>query len=300
MFAGPASPSRHGRGLDCRPSLPRSVAMSMPMSPPPAELHHARAASRSRRWLPVVLAALCLPWLAIPAPLAMHAVQGLTLLGPDLVWCWLTWLGDTHVALTLLVAAALLGGHMRALPLTLHSLLPATLATHALKALAARPRPAAVLPPEALHVVGEVLRHGSFPSGHTVTAFTLAGCWVLAAAPQRRARAALVALPLAAGVGVSRIAVGAHWPLDVAFGALLGWLCALLASAAARRWPLPSVAQRRPWAALAALALGLTLGARALPAEVQPLAFVLGGLAVGSGVVALLQELPRRRLASPT
>lgn len=61
----------------------------------------------------------------------------------------------------------------------------------------------------------------SFPSGHTTTAFTMAiiiGHFSAALLP--------AALPLALMVGFSRIALGAHFPSDVAAGILLGCLCA--------------------------------------------------------------------------
>ena len=45
-----------------------------------------------------------------------------------------------------------------------------------------------------------------------------------------------MALLIAAGVGISRIAVGVHWPLDVTAGAGLGWLCAVGGSRLAVRW----------------------------------------------------------------
>ena len=66
----------------------------------------------------------------------------------------------------------------------------------------------------------------SFPSGHTITAFACAAAvgWF---APRLR-----FALFLAATlVGVSRVAVGAHYASDVVAGAVIGWLSA----AAARR-----------------------------------------------------------------
>lgn len=62
----------------------------------------------------------------------------------------------------------------------------------------------------------------SFPSGHTITAFACAAAvgWF---APRLR----LALFALAALVGVSRVAVGAHYASDVAAGAAIGWLSAV-------------------------------------------------------------------------
>ena len=64
----------------------------------------------------------------------------------------------------------------------------------------------------------------SFPSGHTAAAFGIAvalageGSWLGA-----------LTLSLASGIAVSRVYLGAHYPLDVAAGALIGTLCGLAA-----------------------------------------------------------------------
>jgi undecaprenyl-diphosphatase len=72
---------------------------------------------------------------------------------------------------------------------------------------------------------------GSFPSGHSATAFACAT--VIAWASPRLAVPAFV---LAALVAWSRVYVGVHWPLDVLGGAALGVLVAtaLLRLAATR------------------------------------------------------------------
>lgn len=62
---------------------------------------------------------------------------------------------------------------------------------------------------------------GSFPSGHSATAFACAT--VIAWASPRLAVPAFV---LAALVAWSRVYVGVHWPLDVLGGAALGVLVA--------------------------------------------------------------------------
>ncbi|HEX3686684.1 MAG TPA: phosphatase PAP2 family protein [Gaiellaceae bacterium] len=72
---------------------------------------------------------------------------------------------------------------------------------------------------------------GSFPSGHSATAFACATV-IAWAAP----RLAVPAFVLAALVAWSRVYVGVHWPLDVLGGAALGVLVAtaLLRLVAAR------------------------------------------------------------------
>ena len=67
----------------------------------------------------------------------------------------------------------------------------------------------------------------SFPSGHTAVAFAAA----VALAGAGSGLGEVVAL-LAGGVAVSRVYLGAHYPLDVAAGALLGAACGWLARVA--------------------------------------------------------------------
>ncbi len=64
----------------------------------------------------------------------------------------------------------------------------------------------------------------SFPSGHTAAAFGVAVA--LAGEPLH---AGPVALTLATGIGLSRVYLGAHYPLDVAAGALVGTAAGLVA-----------------------------------------------------------------------
>lgn len=67
--------------------------------------------------------------------------------------------------------------------------------------------------------VGEKIAHHAFPSGHTTMAFFAMGYLAWA-----RRRHAPWALALALGVAWSRVAVGAHFPLDCVAGGALGLL----------------------------------------------------------------------------
>ncbi|MDH4275189.1 MAG: phosphatase PAP2 family protein, partial [Gammaproteobacteria bacterium] len=107
------------------------------------------------------------------------------------------------------------------------------LAVISLKAGIGTLRPPAVLAPEYLHIIGPTLRFRAFPSGHTATAFLVATVVIFYT---RRwwlqwgvGLAALV-------VGLSRMAVGAHWPTDVLGGVVLGWLGAWIGVVLAERW----------------------------------------------------------------
>jgi undecaprenyl-diphosphatase len=84
------------------------------------------------------------------------------------------------------------------------------------------PRPFVTHP----HVVHALIGHkpdASFPSDHATAAFAIAAAiWF------RMRAVGAIALVLAAALAVGRVAVGVHYPLDVAAGAALGTLAAAL------------------------------------------------------------------------
>lgn len=184
-------------------------------------------------------------------------LNGLGTLASDVLWQNLTVLGGTLAGLTLL--APLIGRRPDIIwSLALAAIL-ATLWVHGLKDPINHVRPPAVIPPELLHIIGPAYHYGSFPSGHSTTIFTVAG--VLSLYLRRSALVWLV--PAALLVGLSRIAVGVHWPLDVLGGAFGGWLSAVLGTLLAQHWRW-GVSRSGKWI------LGLALAACALTLLVSP------------------------------
>jgi len=85
----------------------------------------------------------------------------------------------------------------------------------------ALPRPSNLFPNGVTWVLGDPDSLYSFPSGHAVyTAAVVACLWPLGPWPFR-----LLLLALAAAIGWSRVALGAHFPADVVAGYLLGVAC---------------------------------------------------------------------------
>lgn len=146
-------------------------------------------------------------------------------------WSHLTVMGDASLGLLLMLP--LLGRRPEVVWQFVLAALFATLWSHGMKEIFSSLRPPAVLPAGSFHLIGPMLEHNSFPSGHTTTIFVLAG---LVAMQQLGNKVKAWMLALAVLVGVSRIACGVHWPLDVLGGMFGGWLSALAGVALARRW----------------------------------------------------------------
>lgn len=133
------------------------------------------------------------------------------------IWANITFLGDSLPAcLTMLL-------FIRKKPNLVWSgisaTLIATLIVNILKYYVVSPRPPSVIETDMINIIGPPLYSHSFPSGHTVTIFTLAGLLVFYF---RTFLARLAIVTIAILIGISRIAVGVHWPVDVLGGAALG------------------------------------------------------------------------------
>ena len=118
---------------------------------------------------------------------------------------------------------------------------------YVLKALVDRSRPPEAIGFEAL--VG-VPGSPSFPSGHAMTAFAVAGAVALLA-PRLRGPV----LVLAAAIAFSRVYLGVHFWIDVLVGAALG-----LAVGLGVAWPLHRSGRRGPEAGRGEVALGARPG----------------------------------------
>ncbi|MCE3008029.1 MAG: phosphatase PAP2 family protein [Bacteroidetes bacterium] len=137
---------------------------------------------------------------------------------PPHFWQLLTWVGDSAVVVALLLLALPRRAAGQMLVFTLCVVLTGLVA-QLLKQLvfADWVRPAHFFPQGAF-LPGTPRAH-SFPSGHSVTAYTAAVLLAL-----RYPRLGWLWAGLAFAVAISRVYVGAHFPLDVAAGSLLGLL----------------------------------------------------------------------------
>lgn len=134
---------------------------------------------------------------------------------PPVLWESLTTLGDARVQLALMLPFCL--RYPRVFWALFLGALIAGAISRGFKTAVPLPRPAAVLDAAQITVIGAKLTAHSFPSGHTVSAFSFVVPW-LALLGWRAAPIVLIATL----AGFSRIAVGAHWPVDVLAGAMVG------------------------------------------------------------------------------
>lgn len=106
----------------------------------------------------------------------------------------------------------------------------ALVANQAIAHLWSRPRPFAVHPVDT-HLLAARSPDPSFPSDHAAAAFAIA--FAVLAFSRRGGIAFLSAATL---IGLSRIALGLHYPTDVLAGALVGFAAATLVTTLGRPW----------------------------------------------------------------
>ena len=182
-------------------------------------------------------------WVAVPEPaLFIHVNQAARIL-PDHAWALLNMFGNGWSAFAfaspllvfaprLLVAGVCAGAISGAL-------------SRILKLYFELPRPAGVLDITTFHILGKPLTAMSMPSGHTLTAFSLAAAFYFSIPPARR-KPYLWLFLLATLAGVARVAVGAHWPADVMAGSAIGLFSGVLGAQWVSRLP-ASLLEPRSW-----------------------------------------------------
>jgi len=101
-----------------------------------------------------------------------------------------------------------------------------------LKVLFSVPRPAAILDNETFIIIGKKLvGHSSLPSGHSITTFTIITVLMYAFMPKKiSSKVAWIILLIGLGFIIisTRVGVGAHFPLDVIIGGIIGYISGLI------------------------------------------------------------------------
>ncbi|MBU1880622.1 phosphatase PAP2 family protein [bacterium] len=138
----------------------------------------------------------------------------------DTVMFYITQLGDGYTATLLCLWLAL--RFPRAGIAGMMALLVGMILVQPLKSLFDMPRPASVF--DHVHIVGQILRHKSFPSGHSASVMSVAIVFTAVSKPLLR----WIILVAAFLTGLSRIYIGVHFPVDVAVGLSLGWAAVMI------------------------------------------------------------------------
>jgi len=169
---------------------------------------------------------------------------------PDTLWAWLTFLGNGWGIFALAFPLLLLAP--RILTAGIFAGAIAAVTSSVLKGIFNLPRPAGILTEGSFYRIGEVLLHRAFPSGHTLTAFAIASAFYFSASKEKRVPLLLLFV-VAAFVGLSRNAVGAHWLTDVLGGAGFGIWCGMIGAWLANLFPASQLGPKKIWAHIIAL-----------------------------------------------
>ena len=113
----------------------------------------------------------------------------------------------------------------------LSALLVSAIFSGILKYIFAVPRPAAAFDNNSFVIIGKALSgHNSLPSGHSITVFTILTVLLFAFLPKKlNSKILWVSFIIIAGLILvfTRVGVGAHYPLDVIVGSIIGYISGL-------------------------------------------------------------------------
>lgn len=153
---------------------------------------------------------------------------------PDIVWTTLSMFGNGWAVFA--VALPLLLFARKALYAALIAGIFAAIFSNVAKPLFKTSRPAGVIDQQLMHIIEHPLLHSAMPSGHTMTAFSIATAIYFSLDVQKKWPWLCLFL-LAAASSLSRIAVGAHWPEDVLVGSAFGIVAGLIGAQLAKFIP---------------------------------------------------------------
>jgi membrane-associated phospholipid phosphatase len=150
----------------------------------------------------------------------------------------LTQLGDALIALSFLSIFIVVAPKIW--ETLLSSLLVSLILSCSLKTFFAVPRPAVVFTSDHFIIVGKILcGHNSLPSGHSIIVFTVLTVLMFAFMPKEMIFKVLWSI-LIIGLGLmlifTRVGVGAHYPIDVMVGGIVGYVSGLLGIFISRKY----------------------------------------------------------------
>ena len=116
------------------------------------------------------------------------------------------------------------------------------LLTNVLKKLFEVPRPAAILDHSTFTIIGEKLTgNNSLPSGHSITIFTMLTVLFFSFMPKNKIHKiawSFFMVYIGLLLVFTRVGLGAHYPLDVIIGGLIGAICGISGIIISQKYPL--------------------------------------------------------------
>lgn len=152
----------------------------------------------------------------------------------------LTQMGDALIFLSML--AILIIYRPKIWGALISASLVSLLFSNILKRFLAVPRPAAVFDNHDFVIIGKTLTgHNSTPSGHSITVFTILTVLLFAFMPIKMKNKivwSFLIITLGIILIFTRVGVGAHYPLDVIIGGIVGYISALAGILISQKYPI--------------------------------------------------------------